>query len=96
LDLWEKALKELNVKNAEIINPNSRMIDGLFKSVQKDSFKHVNISVSVVSMVEIGEDQIKSIGGWLKERSQQVAEALEKYEHKPDLFEWKKFMKTKN
>ena len=96
LDLWEKALRELNVMNAEIIDPNLRMIDDLFKSVHKDRFKKVNISVSAVSMVEIGEDQIKSIGSWLKERSPQVAEALEKYEHKPDLFEWKKFTKTRN
>lgn len=96
LDLWEKALKELNVEKAEIIDPKSRMIDGLFKSIQKDRFKQVDISVSVVSMVEIGEDQIKSIGGWLKEHSPRVADALEKYQYKPDLFEWKKFIKTKN
>ncbi|MBN2246790.1 MAG: aspartate/glutamate racemase family protein, partial [Candidatus Aminicenantes bacterium] len=64
LQLWGKALKELKIESAEIINPNLRMIDDLFRSVQKGRFKQVSISVSVVSMVEIGEDQMRSIGGW--------------------------------
>jgi glutamate racemase len=96
LELWGKALKELKIESAEVIDPNLRMIDDLFRSVQKDRFKQVSISVSVVSMVEIREDQIRSIGGWLNEHSPQVAEALEKYEHIPDLFEWEKFIKANN
>lgn len=95
LELWDKALKELNIQNAVIIDPNISMIDDFLETAPKNRFNQVNISVSVVSMVKIGDKQIKSIGGWLKERSNQVAEALESYELKPDLFEWKKFINTK-
>jgi glutamate racemase len=95
LDLWNRALKELNIQNAVILDPNISLIDDFLATAPTDRFSQAEISVSVVSMVKIGTEQIKSIGEWLKERSIQVAEALENYEFKPDLFEWKKFIKPK-
>ena len=79
-----------------MIDPNISMVDDLMMSAPTDRFSRAEISVSVVSMVKIGAEQIKSIGDWLKERSHQAVEALENYELKPDLFEWKKFIKPKS
>jgi len=96
LDLWKRALKELSIQNAVILNPNISMVDDLLENAPENRFSRAEISVTVVSMVKIGEEQIKSIGEWLEERSKQVADALRNYELKPDLFEWKKFIESKN
>lgn len=95
LELWKRALKELDIQNAVILDPNISFVDDFLETAPTERFSRAEISVSVVSMIKIGEEQIKSIGEWLKERSHQAAEALENYELKPDLFEWKKFIKPK-
>lgn len=95
LELWKRALKELNIQNAVILDPNISLVDDFLENAPTERFSRAEISVSVVSMIKIEEEQIKSIGGWLKERSNQVAEALKNYEFKPDLFEWEKFIKPK-
>ncbi len=72
------------------------MIDFLFQSQRKDRVEGTDVSVSAVSMVEISEDRIDSIGSWLREISLQSAEALRTYKLIPDLFEWKKFVKGRD
>jgi glutamate racemase len=90
LDLWEQAFLSLGVSPKAFLNPNSDMIHFLFPPELRESFRKTEIKIQVVSMVEIGADQIVSIGGWLNKVSPQTAEALKDYRLNRDLFEWKK------
>jgi len=92
LDSWEEAFASYGIKPLSFLNPNAEMIDFLFQSERRDRFEDIDITVSVVSMIEISPDRIDSIGGWLRKASPQSAEALRTYELIPDLFEWKKFV----
>lgn len=91
-DAWKKAFLSLGVKPLSFLNPNSKMIDFLFKPQIQNRFKTTNISVKVVSMVEISEEKINSLGCWLRKVSPQTAEALINYDKRPDLFEWEKYV----
>lgn len=93
LPLWEKAFENLNVKPLAILNPNSRMVDFLFRPRRHNRYMQSDISVRVVSMVEISQEQIASIGEYIKKQSPQTAEALENYDLEEKLFKWEKFLK---
>jgi hypothetical protein len=54
------------------------------------------IKVRALSMVEIGPDKIAGLGAWLRKVSAKTAAALENYELKPDLFNWKSLIKKSN
>ncbi len=95
LDLWEKAFQSSKVKPLGFLNPNSKMIDFLFESQEQNSFDGTEISIRVVSMVEIGKEKIESIGKRLGETSPQTRDALSNYELKPDLFKWKEYIISK-
>lgn len=92
LDSWKKAFLSLGVKPLSFLNPNSKMIDFLFQPQIQNRFKTTNISVDVVSMVEISEEKMDSIGFWLRKVSPKTAEALKNYDKRPDLFEWEKYV----
>jgi glutamate racemase len=91
LELWKRAFESFGVKPQAFLNPNFRMNDFLFENSRTGRYKKTDVSVWVVSMVGIENQRIQSIGSWLEELSPQTAEALRNYEHKPELFEWKKF-----
>ena len=95
LELWKKAFEKQGIKPLAILNPNSRMIDFLFEPQRLGRFKETEIRARVVSMVEISQEKIKSLGEWLRNLSPQAASALESYELKPNIFEWKKFIQGK-
>jgi hypothetical protein len=65
------------------------MIDFLFESQERNRFDRTEISIRVVSMVEIGKQKTESIGKKLGETSPQTRDALSHYELRPDLFNWK-------
>ncbi|MCX6577274.1 MAG: aspartate/glutamate racemase family protein [Candidatus Aminicenantes bacterium] len=88
LSLWNKAFEERGRQLLGILNPNSRMLDFLFESGDKNRARTTKMSARVVSMVEIAENKRKSLAGWLDKVSPEVASALTKYELKPNLFKW--------
>jgi glutamate racemase len=88
-DLWEEAFRSSKVEPVAFLNPNSKMLDFLFESQERNRFNRTEISIHVVSMVEIGNQKIESIGKRLGETSPQTRDALARYELKPDLFKWK-------
>jgi len=93
LSLWNKAFEERGQKLQGILNPNSRMLDFLFESGDKNRARTTEISARVVSMVEIAENKRQSLGGWLGKVSSEVAAALANYELKADLFSWREYIK---
>jgi len=92
LDLWEEAFRSSKVKPLGFLNPNSKMIDFLFEPQERNRFDGTEISIRVISMVEIGKEKIQSIGKKLNETSPQTSEALSNYELKPTLFKWKEYV----
>jgi glutamate racemase len=92
LPLWKKAFEEAGIKPLDILNSNSRMTDVLFDKIHMGRHKKTKVSARVVSMVEISPSKIESLGGWLRNLSPEVADALGRYEYIPDLFEWEKFI----
>jgi hypothetical protein len=68
------------------------MLDFLFESQEQNRFDGTEISIRVVSMVEIGKEKIESIGKRLGETSPQTRDALSYYELKPNLFKWKEYV----
>jgi len=92
LESWKEAFASYGIKPLSFLNPNTKMIDFLFQIEKRNRFQGADMTVSVVSMVEISPERIASIGSWLEKVSLKTAEALGAYELKPDLFEWKKFV----
>ena len=68
------------------------MIDFLFEPQERNRYDGTEISIRVISMVEIGKEKIESIGKRLGETSPQTSEALSNYELKPNLFKWKEYV----
>jgi len=92
LELWKRTFESLDAPPKAFLNPNSRMINFLFPQEFQERARKTEIRARVVSMVDLEDDQIISIGGWLEDRSPQTAKALRAYELKKDLFEWKKYV----
>jgi glutamate racemase len=88
LPFWEKAFEEAGIRPLAFLNPNSRMTDVLFNRETTGRFEKTDIRIRVVSMVEISGPKIDSLAPWLERLSPETADALRRYEHKPDLFEW--------
>jgi glutamate racemase len=94
-ELWRKAFSDLGITPLALLNPNSKMIDFLFPVNCKNRHKKTDISAYVVSMVEIGQEKIASIGTYLNTFSPETARALKNYELKEDLFEWSQYIQNK-
>lgn len=93
LDLWKKAFSQAGVQPLSFIDPNTKMVDLLFRGRSRNRFESTNIAIEVVSMIEINRERQDSIGRWLERISPQTAEALRKYRRMEDLFEWKKYLR---
>ncbi len=76
LPLWEKAFEEAGARPLSILNPNSRMVDALFKPENRGRYEQTEISAQVVSMVEISEKKRTRLAKWLEAISPEVASAL--------------------
>ena len=93
LDLWNKAFESRGIKSFAIINPNSKMADVLVPPASVKRYAATAVSAKVVSMVEISKQKVDALGDWLRKVSPETADALGRYELRPDLFEWKRFTK---
>ena len=93
MDLWKKAIAGKGIETFSILNPNAGMTDALVSAAKTDRYAATAVSARVVSMVEIGQRKVDSLGDWLKKISPETADALARYELIPDLFEWKKYIK---
>ncbi len=93
LELWKKAFRDHGITPLAFLNPNSKMIDFLFPAKIKNRCEKTEVFTHVLSMVEIGQEKIASIGSYLNTYSPETARALTNYELREDLFEWKRHIK---
>jgi len=88
LETWRRAFADQGINVSGFLNPNGTMADIILGAGRPGRYPEGKIRVSVVSMIEIPEEAIASIGGCLKEISPASDEALRDYELRPGLFEW--------
>jgi glutamate racemase len=86
-DVFLSALKSSGVREPEIINPNTAMAAAILPETKK-IFTNPIVDIIVVSRAPISAEEIRSIAALLAGDSQPTATALERYIHKPDLFEF--------
>ncbi len=96
LDFWKNAFQSLGVEPIAFLNPNTKMNDFLFRPQYRERFQKTDTSIRIVSMVEIGKKKIDALGSLIHDFSPETAEALERYEWKEDLFEWKSHIKNRD
>lgn len=84
MDLWEKALRETTHLHGDILDPNHVMGDLLMPEKYRHRFRQTDISLRVISKVELLN--MKSIYDLFKTKDPELAAALENYSMIPDLF----------
>jgi len=89
MDFWIKAFASRGVEVSAWLDPNTRMVDFLLPANLQQRFPAAKVSVRVVSMTGIPEQSRDSIGRWLHTVSPITENALQHYEHEPDLFDWR-------
>jgi len=89
MDFWIKAFASRGVEVSAWLDPNTRMVDFLLPADLQQRFPAADVSVRVVSMTGIPEQSRDSIGRWLHTVSPITENALQHYEHVPDLFDWR-------
>jgi glutamate racemase len=94
IDLWKNAFQTQGAEPISFLDPNRKMNDFLFRPQHKDRFQSTDISVRIISMVEIGKGKMDSLGAILIKDSSLTVEALQVYEWDIDLFEWQSFIKN--
>lgn len=89
-DAFSQALKQRVGDKFELLNPNKAMV-ALFAVASRISpGKPTKISVEVVSRAAFTDQEIQSIAGAVNGTSVRTANALRHYQHKEDLFPFKK------
>ncbi len=81
-----RALEEQGVRQAAVVDPNTRMSDILFPEKRPRRAEKPEILVEVVSRAVITPGEISSIGALITQVSPATATALEAYTLKRDLF----------
>ena len=89
MESWKLAFASRGVEVAAFLDPNTQMIDFLLPAVIQQRYPQSEITVKVVSMIDIPADRQDSIGRWLHATSPVTEAALRDFELKPDLFEWR-------
>jgi glutamate racemase len=85
-EAWVRAMAESGVEMAGVLDPNRELVARLCPPGTKGRYARSEITVRVVSKVEIASGKRRTLGAWLEKVSPRVAAALERYEWRPDLF----------
>lgn len=88
-DLFQKILSEKTKKVVEVLNPNDRMIGLFARKKFYNRCKKTKMQITIVSQVEIADEEKLSISKLIKNESKQTSEALNNYQLRNDLFEIK-------
>ena len=89
MEFWKQAFASRGVEVAAFLNPNTRMVDFLLPASLHQRYKHSEVSVKTVSMIDIPADRLDSIGRYLHSVSPVTESALRDFELQSDLFKWR-------
>jgi glutamate racemase len=85
-DQFYNSLKENNLADVQILDPNSRMAEYIFLPELRTRYKSSSVFVKVVSRVKIEPQEIKSLGGLLQSVSPETVKAFKNNEFRENLF----------
>lgn len=86
--LIRKKLERYTGKPVSVLDPNMRMVDRLFDVSEGIGHGQTESDIKVVSRTAWDRAGIDGIAGLIRSGSPETAEALRRYEHKPDLFQY--------
>ena len=89
LELWQQAFASRGVDVEAFLDPNTRMIDFLLPASMRQRYPQSEVTVKMVSMIDVPADRQDSIGRYLHAISPATETALREFELRPDLFEWR-------
>jgi len=89
LEFWKQAFASRGIQVSAFLDPNTRMVDFLLPASLRQRYPQSEVSVKVVSMIDIPADRQASIGRWLHAVSPVTEAALLDFELRADLFEWR-------
>ncbi len=89
MEFWKQAFASRGVEVAAFLNPNTRMVDFLLPASLQQRYPQSEVTVKVVSMIDIPADRQDSIGRYLHTISPATETALREFELYSDLFEWR-------
>lgn len=92
--LWREEMEAQGAILSATLNPNDRMADFLFPEDAAARFEEAEVSIRVVSMVEIEEQTVRALAPVLGKISEAAASALREWELVPGLFEWENAIKN--
>ncbi len=95
LETWRQTFAAHGIVVSGFLDPNTTMADFFTEPKRFESHPDVVIAIRAVSMIEIPENTIASIGSCLKGISPATEEALRNYELHPDLFHWQDLFSSK-
>ncbi len=84
---FEEAFAAAGCPAIELLDPNPRLADFMFRPPYLHRYARTDVTVEVISKLEITEQEINSIGPLLRPVSPATADALRDYVHDPGLFE---------
>lgn len=74
-----------------LLNPNTTMGDFLLEGA---THTNARVAIRIVSQVALEADNIATMAQLISPTAPDVAQALHRYEHRPDLFAWKPFQNS--
>jgi glutamate racemase len=89
MNFWKQAFASRGVDVSAFLDPNTLMIDFLLPSSSQHRYPQTDITVNVVSMIDIPADRLDSIGRYLHTASPVTETALQNFELIPALFQWR-------
>ncbi len=84
------ALSGTGSRQVMMVDPNDAMSSMMFRLAQGRSFDSATVRVRVISRAELTAGEIRSIAGLVRPTSPATAAALEQYERRMDLFQFKR------
>ena len=88
MDFWKLAFNSRGVEVKAYLGPNTQMIDFLLPADLQQRYEQTEITIKVISMIDIAIESQESIGRYLHSISPETETALQNYKKAPDLFEW--------
>jgi hypothetical protein len=95
MEFWKQAFASRGVEITAFLDPNTQMIDFLLPAGLQQRYQESQISVQMISMIDIPKDHQDSIGRFLHRVSAQTETALREFELEPGLFEWQNLAPSK-
>lgn len=85
-ETFDSVLSALTERNVTVVNPNRRMADFVARSELANRYESTDVTVEVVSQVELDATDIDAISQAVRQTSPSTAEALASYRLRTDLF----------